>query len=67
MFSCLRLGFTVLRVFLEWSYFFPIFIAEKVSQFVQGHMKFVTVLKGELDFPDSQVSGLSLDLPDLKG
>ena len=35
--------------------------------FVQGHMKFVTVLKGELDFPDSQVSGVSLDLPDLKG
>lgn len=30
-------------------------------------MKLVTVLKGELGDPDSQVSGLSLDLPDLEG
>lgn len=54
-FSCLRLGFTVLRIFMEQSYFFSIFIARGASPLVWDHIKLVIVLVGELGFPDSML------------
>lgn len=54
--SCLRLGLTLLRVFIEYSYLFSIFRSRgsPPPQLVRDHMKLVIVWVGKIGFPDSQ-------------